>query len=136
MASLPPQPIPKCNASPSLLAHIVVLKCQDALPLYRQQAVPQRSGIDILRNTLANWMIKAGDLLQPLPNAMKIKLLTHPVMHCDETVVQILKEPDKPATRKSYMWVRSGGPTTQPSRLFHYAPNRSGAVVSELLKGY
>jgi len=136
IAPLPPQPIPKSNASPGLLAHIAVSKYQDALPLYRQQAVLQRSGIDIPRNTLANWMIKSGDLLQPLLNAMETKLLTYPVMHCDETVVQILKEPDKPATSKSYMWVRVGGPSTQPIRLFHYAPSRSGSVVSELLEGY
>ncbi len=136
IAPLPPQPIPKSNASPGLLAHIAVSKYQDALPLYRQQAVLHRSGIDIPRNTLANWMIKSGDLLQPLLNAMETQLLTFPVIHCDETVVQILKEPDKSATSKSYMWVRVGGPSTQPIRLFHYAPSRSGSVVSELLEGY
>jgi len=136
IAPLPPQPIPKSNASPGLLAHIAISKYQDALPLYRQQAVLHRSGVDIPRNTLANWMIKSGELLQPLLNVMEKQLLTYPVMHCDETVVQILKEPDKPATRKSYMWVRVGGPPTQPIRLFHYAPSRSGSVVSELLDGY
>jgi len=136
IAPLPPQPIPKSNASPGLLAHIAVSKYQDALPLYRQQAILQRSGVDIPRNTLANWMIKAGELLQPLLNVMEKQLLTYPVMHCDETVVQILKEPDKPPTSKSYMWIRVGGPPTQPIRLFHYAPSRSGSVVSELLEGY
>jgi transposase len=54
-APLPPQPIPKSNASPGLLAHIAVSKYQDALPLHRQQVVLHRSGIDIPRNTLANW---------------------------------------------------------------------------------
>jgi len=136
IAPLPPQPIPKSNASPGLLAHIAISKYQDALPLYRQQAVLHRSGVDIPRNTLANWMIKSGELLQPLLNVMEAQLLTHPVMHCDETVVQILKEPDKSATSQSYMWVRVGGPPTQPIRLFHYAPSRSGSVVSELLEGY
>jgi hypothetical protein len=57
-------------------------------------------------------------------------------MHCDETTVQILKEPDKAATSKSYMWVRVGGPPTQPIRLFHYADSRRGEVVSTLLEGY
>jgi len=136
IAPLPPQPIPKSNASPGLLAHIAISKYQDALPLYRQQAILQRSGVDIPRNTLANWMIKSGELLQPLLSAMETKLLTHPVMHCDETIVQILKEPDKPPTSKSYMWVRVGGPPTQLIRLFHYAPSRIGVVVSELLEGY
>ena len=60
-AALPPQPIPKSNAAPGLLAHIAVSKTQDALPLYRQQAILQRSGIDLPRNTLANWMTKPGN---------------------------------------------------------------------------
>ena len=135
-AALPPQPIPKSNASAGLLAHVAVSKYQDALPLYRQEAILQRSGIDIPRNTLANWMIKAGALLQPLINLLEERLLAHPVMHCDETTLQVLKEPDKAAETKSYMWVRVGGPPTQPIRLFHYAPSRSGSVVSELLEGY
>ena len=135
-AAMPPQPIPKSNASAGLLAHVAVYKYQDALPLYRQEAILQLSGIDIPRNTLANWMIKAGALLQPLINLLEERLLAHPVMHCDETTLQVLKEPDKAATSKSYMWVRVGGPPTQPIRLFHYAPSRSGSVVSELLEGY
>lgn len=135
-APLPAQPIPKSNASPGLLAHIAISKYQDALPLYRQEAILHRSGIDIPRNTLANWMIKAGTLLQPLLNLLEDQLLAYPVMHCDETTLQVLKEPDKPASSKSYMWVRVGGPPTQPIRLFHYAPSRSGSVASELLEGY
>jgi transposase len=136
LAPLPAQPIPKSNASPGLLAHIAISKYQDALPLYRQESILHRTGIDIPRNTLANWMIKAGILLQPLLNLLEEQLLAYPVMHCDETTLQVLKEPDKPARSKSYMWVRVGGPPTQPIRLFHYAPSRSGAVASDLLEGY
>ena len=136
LAPLPPQPIPKSNTSPGLLAHIAISKYQDALPLYRQQTILQRSGIEIPRNTLANWVIKAGKLLQPLLTVLEKQLLTYPVMQCDETVVQILKEPDRQATCKSYMWVRVGEPPTQPIRLFHYAPSRSGSVVSGLLENY
>jgi len=135
-AVMPPQPIPKSNASPGLLAHVAVSKYQDALPLYRQETVLGRSGIDIPRNTLANWMIRAGKLVQPVLNLLDESLLAYPVMHCDETTVQVLKEADKTATSKSYMWVRVGGPTTQPVRLFHYAPSRSGSVVSGLLTNY
>jgi len=115
---------------------VAVSKYQDALPLYRQEAVLGRSGIEIPRNTLANWMIKSGNLAQPLPNLFEETLLAYPVMHCDETTVQVLNEPDKAATSKSYMWVRVGGPPAQPVRLFHYAPGRSGSVVSELLADY
>lgn len=135
-AALPAQPIPKSNASPGLLAHIAVAKYQDALPLYRQESILGRSGVDLPRNTLANWMIKSGELIQPLVNLLNDKLLSYPVLHCDETRVQVLKEDGKPATSQSYMWVRVGGPSTQPIRLFHYADSRRGAVAAELLDGY
>ncbi len=135
-APLPPQPIPKSNASPGLLAHVATAKYQDGLPLHRQEAVLNRSGVEIPRNTLASWMIKSGELIQPLINLLKDKLLAYPVMHCDETTLQVLKEPDKQASQKSYMWVRVGGPPTQPIRLFHYADSRRGDVASALLAGY
>jgi hypothetical protein len=96
----------------------------------------QRAGIELGRNTLASWVIKSGELIQPLINLLEDKLLAYPVMHCDETSVQVLKEPGKEATSKSYMWVRVGGPPTQPIRLFHYADNRGGDVARQLLNGY
>jgi transposase len=135
-APLPAQPIPKSNASPGLLAHIVTAKYQDALPLHRQETILHRHGIDIPRNTLASWMIKAGEQIQPLLNLLQDKLLAYPIMHCDETTVQVLNEQGKRAQSKSYMWVRVGGPPTQPIRLFHYADSRSGDVASHLLEGY
>lgn len=135
-APLPQQPIPKSNASPGLLAHIAVSKYQDGLPLHRLEGILNRSGVDIPRSTLANWMMKASDLIQPLLEAMEGALLHYPVMHCDETTVQVLNEKDKPPESKSYMWVRVGGPPTQPVRLFHYADSRRGSVACALLEGY
>lgn len=135
-AEAPAQAIPKSNASAGLLAHIACSKYQDALPLYRQEVVLARHGIEIPRNTLANWMIKSGELIQPLINLMEDQLFSHPILHCDETSVQVLKEDGKKAQSKSYMWVRAGGPESQPIRLFHYAPSRSGEVASALLAGF
>lgn len=135
-AALPPQPIPKSNATPGLLAHIAVSKYQDASPLYRQHTILQRSGIDLPRNTLANWMIKVGQLIQPLINVLEDHLLGYPILHCDETRIQVLQEPGKPAESHSYMWVRVGGPPTQPIRLFHYADSRRSDVACDLLAGY
>ena len=135
-ARLPAQPIPKSNASAGLLAHIATQKYQDALPLYRQEAILARCGIEIPRSTLANWMIKAGELIQPLINLLSEQQLSYPILHCDETSVQVLHEPGKKPTSKSYMWVRVGGPPTQSIRLFHYADSRSGDVVNELLAEY
>ena len=135
-APLPTQPIPKSNASAGLLAHIAVAKYQDALPLYRQAGILGRSDIELPRNTLAHWMIKAGELIQPLINLLQDRLFDYPVLHCDETTVQVLKEPGKEARSQSYMWVRVGGPPTQPIKLFHYADSRSGDVARHLLASY
>lgn len=81
---------------------MAVAKFQDALPLHRQEAVLGRSVVELPRNTLASWMIKAGNLFQPLINLLEDHLLAYPVLHCDETTVQVLKEPDKTAATQIY----------------------------------
>jgi transposase len=136
IAPLPRQPIPKSNASPGLLAHIAVAKYQDALPLYRQEQILRRIGVDLPRNTLANWIIRCGQLTQPLLNLFNDHLLEGPVIQCDETPLQVLKEPDKPTQSKSYMWVRVGGMPGQQIVLYDYYPSRSGQVAEELLRDY
>jgi len=135
-AKLPPQPIPKSNASPGLLAHIAVAKYQDALPLYRQEKILQRIGVDIPRATLANWMIKLGSLIQPLINLLQDRLLAYDILGMDETPIQVLKEPGRKATSNSYLWVQRGGPPDQTVILFHYDPSRGQAVAKELLADY
>jgi transposase len=135
-APLPAQPIPKSMASPGLLAHITVSKYQDALPLYRQETILQRIGVDIPRATLANWMSKAGSLVQPLINLMQDRLLHHDIMQMDETTVQVLKEPGKKAQSKSYLWLQRGGLPENPVVLFHYDPGRGAGVAKRLLAGF
>lgn len=139
IAPLPPQPIPKSNASPGLLAHIVTAKFQDGLPLYRQETMFARIGVELPRATMANWMIRAGDLIRPLINLMHETQLGYDVLQMDETTLQVLKETGRSATSKSYMWVTRGGPPSSPIILFTYDPSRSGAVPLRLLadfKGY
>ena len=135
-APLPAQPIPKSMASPGLLAHITVSKYQDALPLYRQETILQRIGVDIPRATLANWMIRAGHLVQPLINLMQDRLLSHDIMQMDETTVQVLKESGKKAQSKSYLWLQRGGPPENPVVLYHYDPGRGAGVAKRLLEGF
>jgi len=121
IAELPKQPLPKSNASPGLLAHIAVAKYQDGLPLYRMETIFKRMGIHLPRNTLANWMIKSSECLQPLYNLLNDQLLDSDYIHMDETRVQVLKEPDKTAESLSYMWVRKTGDREHPIILFDYA---------------
>ncbi|MBL3601827.1 MAG: IS66 family transposase [gamma proteobacterium endosymbiont of Lamellibrachia anaximandri] len=135
-AKLPPQPIPKSNASPGLLAHITVAKFQDALPLARQEKMFARIGAEIPRATLARWMIQLGLLVQPLINLMRDHLLGYDVMGMDETRIQVLKEPDRIASSQSFIWVQRGGPPNQAVVLFHYNPSRGGEAARELLAGY
>ena len=135
-APLPAQPIPKSLASPGLLAHVTVSKYQDALPLYRQESILQRIGVDIPRATLANWMIQAGTLIQPLINLLRDQMLVYDIIQMDETTVQVLKEPNKRAQSKSYLWVQRGGPPTMPVILFDYDPHRDRAVPQRLLEGF
>lgn len=135
-AALPPQPIPKSLASPGLLAHIAVSKYQDALPLHRQEAILSRIGVDLPRATLANWMIQAGTLIQPVINLLRDRLLGYDILQMDETPVQVLKEPGKTAQSKSYLWLQRGGPPEQPVVLYDYDPGRGQEVPKRLLAGY
>jgi len=135
-AALPPQPIPKSLASPGLLAHITVSKYQDALPLHRQEAILSRIGVDLPRATLANWMIQAGQLIQPLLNLLRDRLLAYDILQMDETPVQVLKESGKTAQSKSYLWLQRGGPPEQPVILYDYGPGRGQEVPKRLLAGY
>ncbi len=135
-APLPPQPIPKSQASPGLLAHIAVSKYVDALPLYRQVEMWRRVGVDLDRSTFANWMIKVGELLTPLINLMQDKLLSGPLIHMDETTGQVLNEPGRSAQNKSYMWLRMGGDPPNRIILFDYYPTRHSDVARHLLSGF
>jgi len=135
-AALPPQPIPKSLASPGLLAHITVSKYQDALPLYRQETILQRIGVELPRATLANWMIQAGSLIQPVINLLRDRLLAYDILQMDETPVQVLKEPGRAAQSKSNLWLQRGGPPEQPVVLYDYDPGRGAEVPKRLLAGF
>ena len=135
-AAKPKQAIEKSQASAGLLAYIAVGKYADSLPLYRQSTILGRFGVEMNRTTLANWMIKCGELVQPLINRFEEQLLSQPYLHMDETPVQVLNESGKAAESKSYMWVRSAGPPDQRLVLFDYDPSRGGAVPRKLLADY
>ncbi len=135
-ADKPAQLIEKSLASPSVLAMLLTTKYVDGLPLYRFEKVLGRHGIDLSRQTLARWVIECGEWLQPLVNLMRDRLLESRVVHCDETRLQVLKEPDREATSQSWMWVQTGGPPDKPVILFDYSTRRAQEVPSTLLAGY
>ncbi|MGF6489440.1 transposase [Pseudomonas frederiksbergensis] len=135
-ADKPAHLIKKSMASPSVLAMLLTTKYVDGLPLHRFEKVLGRHGVDIPRQTLARWMIQCGEHLQPLLNLMRNRLLESRVIHCDETRVQVMKEPGREPTSQSWMWVQTGGPPNQPVILFGYSTSRAQEVASRLLESY
>jgi transposase len=135
-ADKPAQMIEKSMASPNALAMLLTTKYVDGLPLHRFEKFLRRYGVDIPRQTLARWVIQCGEHFQPLLNLMRDSLLASPVIHCNETRVQVLKEPDREASSQSWMWVQTGGPPDKSVILFHYSSSRTQDVPTRLLNGY
>lgn len=135
-AKKPKQPIEKSIASPGLLSHVAVSKYADALPLYRQTAMFKRIGVELDRTSLANWMIKCGQLVQPLFNRLQDYLLEQNLIHMDETTLQVLNEPGKTAQSKSYMWCMTADVHGPSVVLYHYADSRRQEIPNALLSGY
>lgn len=136
IAALPASIIPKSIVTPSLLAQIVTAKYADALPLYRQEQIFNRLDIELPRSTMARWVVQAAKVCQPLWNVLEEKLLCSSYVSCDETPVQVLKEKDRRAQSKSWMWVRTTPSAPQKIILFDYDPHRSAEVAKKLWADY
>jgi transposase len=91
--------IPTCG----LLAHVMIAKFIDHLPLYRQEKIFGRAGLAIPQSTLADWVGTCGVQLQALVDALREELLIHRILHADETPVAMLK-PGKGKTHRAYIW--------------------------------
>ena len=133
IAPRPAQILPKALAHSSLLAEVVTGKFVDGMPLYRQEKIFAREGIEFSRQTLSGWIVQLATPLAPVMAALKQYLTQGPVLQIDETPVQVLDEPGRANTSKSYMWVYRGGPPGAPVIWFQYAPSRSAEVPIEFL---
>lgn len=125
-------------ASPEAIAHIMVQKFVMASPLYRQEQELNRSGIQLSRQTMSNWILRAADdWLTPIYEEMKKRLVKEKILHADETTLQVLKEPGKSAQSKSYMWLyRTGKYASQPMILYEYRPDRKASNAETFLKEF
>jgi transposase len=124
-------------ATPSLIASILHQKYILATPLYRQLKDWQRAGVLLSETTIANWVIKCAELVKPVYDLMRSHLMNQEFLQGDETPYQVLNEPGKPATSKSYVWVaRSIMRATQPIVLYAYANTRSGKFAQSLYSGF
>ncbi len=136
IAPLPPQLFPKSIATPSLAAQIATAKFVDGTPLYRQQPQFAHLGVRLGRATMAAWMIRLGCIyVVPMINLLRELMLTDPLIHCDETHLQVLRS-DKSPTSDHWMWVRASGPAHRRIILFDYDASRAGSVPRRLLEGF
>ena len=136
---MPAQPIPGSQASPSLLAQIMVSKFHDGLPLYRQEKIAARNGLDLPRSKLARWLIALEPVLQPLYNMAQDVFFSYDIALSDDTVIQVLKEDARAPSSKSALWIRRGGPPDKPVVLVDYRQSKSGDAAYSILsefKGY
>lgn len=125
-APMPSLPIERGRPGPGLLAHVLVAKYADHLPLYRQERMFGRAGLEIPRSTLAEWVGACGVQLQPLVDALRNTLLEHSVLHADETPVSMLA-PGKKKTHKAYVWAYCTTPFADlKAAIYDFAPSRAG----------
>lgn len=136
IAPMPKLPVPKSIATASLLAQVATSKYVDGLPLYRQEKIFERLGLDLSRATLASWMVKMGELVEPLMDRIRSEIRGYDFVQCDETPFQVLKEPGKRPESSSYLWVLRGGEPEHPLIYYEYDPSRSGEVPKRILRGF
>jgi transposase len=133
-----PKPVhPGSLASPSIVAHIMSQKYVESMPLYRQEQQFARFGVLLSRQTMANWMIAGADhWLVRLYDRMHELLLQRDILHADETTLQVLHEPGRPAEAKSYLWLYRTGRMGPAMILYDYQETRSGAHPRNFLSGF
>ncbi|ORC27221.1 hypothetical protein B4O97_19020 [Marispirochaeta aestuarii] len=136
IADVPASIIPKSIATPSLLSFIITNKFIDHLPYYRQEKRFERIGIHISRQNMSNWQQAAYEKIRPLIGLIHEHIRSGPVINMDETPVQVLGEPERKDTQKSYMWLTRGGPPEKPAFLYSYRETRGSEHIKDLLKGF
>jgi transposase len=114
-------------ASPEFLAYVACSKYQYGLPFYRQEAIFNQAGLPVNRTTLANLMMGTADKFLALYAVLREALLKQDAIHADETNIQVLKEPGRKATTKSWLWLyRSREAEPHQVVLFEYQQTRAG----------
>jgi transposase len=129
-AEAPSRPIVRGLAGPGLLAHVLVSKYADHLPLYRQSEIYAREGVELERSTLADWVGGTSELLKPLNEALRQYVMSTRKLHADDTPVPVLA-PGQGKTKQGRLWTyvrddRPAGDAAAPAVWFAYSPDRRG----------
>ena len=139
-APAPAHLIPSGMPTEAILAHVVVSKYADHLPLYRQAQIYSRQGIELDRSTLAAWVGRAAFELMPVYDALLANLKRSTKLFMDETTAPVL-DPGRRKTKMGYFWAlarddRPWGGDDPPGVAFTYAPGRSGQYAEKILDGF
>ncbi len=139
-APAPSRPIERGLAAPSLLAHVIVSKYADHLPLFRQSEIYARQGVEISRSTMAGWVGAASDLLGPLVEAIGRHVFAGRKLHADDTPMPVLA-PGNGKTKTGRLWTyvrddRPAGEQTAPAVWFAYSEDRRGEHPRQHLKNF
>ena len=129
-AEAPSRPIERGIAGPGLLAHVLVSKYADHLPLFRQAEIYAREGVELDRSTMAEWVGACSRLLEPLVEALRRHVMSAAKLHTDDTPVPVLA-PGRGKTKTGRLWTyvrddRPWGDVTPPAVWFAYSPDRKG----------
>jgi transposase len=134
IGALPPRPLDKGVPGPGFLAQLVTSKYADALPLYRQQQIYRRYGLELPRSTLCGWVAYVATTLAPIVEAMKLCVRASRKVHTDDTPITVLDPSVKPVgSRRGYMWVYIGD---RDDVVFEYTNSRKRDGPESFLKGY
>ena len=133
-----PALLPGSFASAEAVAYLAAQKFVMHSPLYRLEQELHRQGLKLSRQTMANWLLNISEKwLRPVYDTLHEHLCGEPVLHADETTLQVLKEPGRSSTSKSYMWLyRTSGCADQAIVLYEYQPTRKAEHAERFLQGF
>jgi transposase len=131
---LPARPMDKGIPGPGFLAQLITSKYADHSPLYRQQQIYRRAGLQIPRSTMCGWIAYGASLMEPIVEAMKASVMASRRVHTDDTPITVLDRTVKPiGSRRGYMWVYIGD---QDDVVFDFTNSRNRDGPESFLKGY
>ncbi|MCT4612425.1 MAG: IS66 family transposase [Clostridia bacterium] len=126
----------KSMASNDLLSHVINLKYQYAMPLYRQESYFKMMGAKLSRQTLSNWIINSTNELMPIYELMKEELVKRDYIQADETTLRVIDDKGKDSKKKKYMWLYKSPIEKAPIVLYDYQKTRSGSCPKNFLKAF
>jgi len=144
-AAMPPAPLPKSNASPNLLSHVLVSKYADHLPLNRIEGIFRRQGVELSRSTLCDWVLGSTELLSVLYEALKAHVLAAPKIHADDTLISLC-ERGRGRAVQARLWAYLGAGASldtqgqwieHPAAVYYeFTDDRRGEHVARMLGQY